>query len=327
MKKFVTLEELLRQEAARSSSSFKIEQPPLLDLGQLADVELPEELLELLAEKNRLEQQLRALTGQGNDSTGDMRQALCFPVKVHTKESRIEERRLKRRDEQLRIIQRKTQEARAQAERRLRAELEAKAQAKQRVLIRQRLHSRIEERRQMLAAALKQRRKSEERMRLRLDDRLRRAAVNRIVEERDRRQLEERRLVELRSVLESRALERAASDLEWSAKTDRKNALAAARTRDRNEENGRTDQRLENRRLAALERARDRRRRERLDDALERRSGQQSSRRRKAALENREEQRRQRLREHAHQKTVQRIREEQRLDSRGRRHSGRAHSR
>lgn len=82
--------------------------------------ELPPELQALLAEKTRLEDELRAMTGQAKKQADpeDARRDLCFPVKVHTKESRIEERRLRRHDEHLRLLAQRAAE-RAAAERRL----------------------------------------------------------------------------------------------------------------------------------------------------------------------------------------------------------------
>ncbi len=67
---------------------------------------LPADIQALLAEKTRLEDELRALTGQSKPgaSPDDTRRQRCFPVKVHSKESRIEERRLRRHDEQLRLL-------------------------------------------------------------------------------------------------------------------------------------------------------------------------------------------------------------------------------
>ena len=87
---------------------------------------LPADLQALLAEKARLEDELRALSGQGKPAAADPRRDLCFPVKVHTKESRIEERRLRRHDEHLRLLAQRAGE-RAAAARRLeeRRELEA----------------------------------------------------------------------------------------------------------------------------------------------------------------------------------------------------------
>ncbi|MGH9893802.1 MAG: hypothetical protein ACREA0_17820, partial [bacterium] len=74
--------------------------------GFPADFEPPQELQTLFAEKERLEQALKELTGEAEPSPEDERMKRMFPVKAHTKESRIEERRLRLRDE-LRRMQEK----------------------------------------------------------------------------------------------------------------------------------------------------------------------------------------------------------------------------
>ena len=48
----------------------------------------------LLAEKDRLEAELKRLSGFGEPAPEDERVKRMYPVKVHTKDSRIEERRL-----------------------------------------------------------------------------------------------------------------------------------------------------------------------------------------------------------------------------------------
>lgn len=100
---------------------------------------LPPELQALLAEKARLEDELRALSGQGPKRPEDARQARCFPVKVHTKESRIEDRRLSRHDEQLRMIAKRASERaalwrREEDKRQLARQFQAADRRRQRVL-------------------------------------------------------------------------------------------------------------------------------------------------------------------------------------------------
>jgi len=58
------------------------------------------EIVELFRQKEELEQKLKAFAGQPAGPV-DAREAKRFPVKVHTKATRIEERRLRLRDEQL----------------------------------------------------------------------------------------------------------------------------------------------------------------------------------------------------------------------------------
>src|SRR5205085_3649645 len=88
----------------------------------------PPELVELLRKKEALEAQLRQFAA-GEQAPEDARRAKCFPVKVHTKESRIEERRLRRRDEQLAALTQRRLE-RAHVER-LRTEAERQARLRQ----------------------------------------------------------------------------------------------------------------------------------------------------------------------------------------------------
>jgi hypothetical protein len=76
------------------------------------DFQLPKELQALLADKERLEQELKELTGDAEPSQEDERMKRMFPVKAHTKESRIEERRLKNRDEQRRLQEKRRLEQR-----------------------------------------------------------------------------------------------------------------------------------------------------------------------------------------------------------------------
>lgn len=97
---------------------------------------LPPELQALLAEKSRLEDELRAMSGRGKPSPTDARRDRCFPVKVHTRESRIEDRRLARHDEHLRLLaqragERAAAERRAEQQRQAERELEAAERRRQ----------------------------------------------------------------------------------------------------------------------------------------------------------------------------------------------------
>ncbi|MGH8569949.1 MAG: hypothetical protein ACREXU_18575 [Gammaproteobacteria bacterium] len=76
------------------------------------DFELPEELRTLFAERERLEQELKELTGEAEPRAEAERIKRMFPVKVHTKESRIEERRQRHRDELRRMLEKRVLEAR-----------------------------------------------------------------------------------------------------------------------------------------------------------------------------------------------------------------------
>ncbi len=96
----------------------------------------------MVAEKERLEKELKRLTGEAAPDPEDVRRQQMFPVKVHTKESRIEERRLRQRDELQRM-----QAKRVLEERRIAAEIERrreylKAQLRHATMEEQRLRER-----------------------------------------------------------------------------------------------------------------------------------------------------------------------------------------
>ncbi len=104
MEEYVSWEDLLEEDAEADvsdeteTSQVLSEGPKLEDL--LATEELPDELKALLREKQQLEHQMKVLTGQASEEDeADAYQAKRFPVKVHTKESRLEDLRQKRRDE------------------------------------------------------------------------------------------------------------------------------------------------------------------------------------------------------------------------------------
>lgn len=73
-------------------------------------IPLPKELLELQAERDRLERHLKALTGQGEPDPDAARQAAMYPMPVFTPDTRIEERRGRRADETQRVTKQRRQE-------------------------------------------------------------------------------------------------------------------------------------------------------------------------------------------------------------------------
>lgn len=93
--------------------------------------DLPEELKALLRQGRELEGELRALTGQrrpedeeGNDAE---RLRKMYPVFAHTKESRLQEKRLRARDEMRARAQKRRLEQGILTRKRIRAEEEARA--------------------------------------------------------------------------------------------------------------------------------------------------------------------------------------------------------
>ena len=116
---YLSWEDLLAEEAvADASSAFhssrrKMPPPRALPVpGSPEASSCPEELRTLFAERERLEQELKELTGEAEPTAEDERIKRMFPVKVHTKESRIEERRQRQRDEQRRMLEKRVLEAR-----------------------------------------------------------------------------------------------------------------------------------------------------------------------------------------------------------------------
>jgi len=116
---YLSWEDLLAEEANADASSAVPPVPAedataqgLAGPGVPGDFELPEELRALFAERERLEQELKELTGEAEPSAEAERIKRMFPVKVHTKESRIEERRQRHRDEQRHMLEKRVLEAR-----------------------------------------------------------------------------------------------------------------------------------------------------------------------------------------------------------------------
>jgi hypothetical protein len=135
---------------------------------------LPQEVAELLKERDALKQRLDSLTGQGPEAPEAARQAACFPLLIHTKETRIVERRTRQLEELRQLAAQRQREKRkvsanqekvraaqkTELERRLRQEqlqeLQQQARAAEllkqheaRVLARQRLVERRETQRRL----------------------------------------------------------------------------------------------------------------------------------------------------------------------------------
>ncbi len=134
---YLSWQDLLEAEAEPSTSQ---PQPsasgdePWLDDARPAtvQVQLPPDVAALLAEKERLEGELKHLAGLGEPKAEDERLQRMYPVKVHTQASRIEDRRLRQHDERQRLLKQRALEAKlAQArEAQRQAEVEAEHQRK-----------------------------------------------------------------------------------------------------------------------------------------------------------------------------------------------------
>ncbi len=79
---------------------------------------LPPEMLAIIQEYEQAERRLRQLTGHAPPSEVDAREAARFPLKTHTAQSRLEERRLAHRDEQASAAKKAMQEVRIVDQRR-----------------------------------------------------------------------------------------------------------------------------------------------------------------------------------------------------------------
>jgi hypothetical protein len=95
---------------------------------------LPPALQELMTEKERLEGEMARLTGQAPPAPEEERMRRMYPVRVHTKETRIEDRRLRRHDEQQRILKQRVLEQKLARGRERQQQEELAAQRKRRAL-------------------------------------------------------------------------------------------------------------------------------------------------------------------------------------------------
>ena len=111
---YIFWEDLLEEERAAPVSSDQSDSgsssTAVTSLEDLLDMDLPPELKSLFQERKHLEQQFLGLIGKGEPDPDEERKRLCFPVKAHTKESRLLDKRVEKRDEQRRIKNKKAQE-------------------------------------------------------------------------------------------------------------------------------------------------------------------------------------------------------------------------
>lgn len=102
MSEYLDWEDLIDDEDQEPSS--QEDRPALDDLLNREDI--PDELKELLKTRQELEDQLKSFSlGQNNEPEQDARDKQRFPVKTHTVESRLEEKRQKKIDERKRTAE------------------------------------------------------------------------------------------------------------------------------------------------------------------------------------------------------------------------------
>ena len=110
-----------RQEPMVDSSA--TEAPQAISLEDLiSEGQIPSELSDLLKQRDELEKDFKALTGQAKPEPEDERTKLMYPVFAHTKETRLQEKRLRSRDERRMAAQKKRFEAKLIERKRLKAQ-------------------------------------------------------------------------------------------------------------------------------------------------------------------------------------------------------------
>jgi len=174
---YLTWQDLLAEEAETDVTPAASETPSdqtAADVwaasGQIA---LPPDVEALLAEKDRLESELKRLSGFGDPPPEDERIKRMYPVKVHTKESRIEERRLRRHDDHQRLLKQRALEAKLSQAREERRQAELAAERRRRAIERALARVRAEVR--QAEAEAERRRKAIERAQAALREQARQA--------------------------------------------------------------------------------------------------------------------------------------------------------
>lgn len=111
---YLSWQDLLDEDTPSGSPGIALEHAPAAEppraaapqqeqMHAPAGVKLPADVQALLTDKERLEDELAHLTGHA-PRPQDERLRRMYPVRVHTKETRIEERRLRRHDEHQRML-------------------------------------------------------------------------------------------------------------------------------------------------------------------------------------------------------------------------------
>lgn len=215
--------------------------------GLPKDVALPPDIQALLAEKERLEDELKRLTGAGTPRPEDERIKRMYPVRVHTVETRIEDRRLRKHDEHLRLLKQRTQEARLLRAREQARQADLAAERRRRAIERALARVREQLRRAEAEADHKRRVRENARARARVAEREkeRRAAHER--EELLKQLTEARWAAGRRHVLHARAIERCQDRNceEWSLDSTRTSHKRLAGERRAQQQHTRQQRRVE----------------------------------------------------------------------------------
>ena len=173
---YLTWQELLEEDAETDVTPAPVEADPdpAADLSSACgQITLPPDVEALLAEKDRLESELKRLSGAGDQRREDERMKRMYPVKVHTKDSRIEERRLRRHDDHQRLLKQRALEAMLSKAREERRQVERAAERRRRAIERALARARAEVRQAEVEA--ERRRKAIERAQAALREQARQA--------------------------------------------------------------------------------------------------------------------------------------------------------
>jgi len=203
----------------------------------LADIKLPEEITALMQEREALEQKLNAITGKSQvEVDPDARRNLMYPQPVHTTDTRVEDRRLARLDEENRMALQHALERRRIARRQAEADELAKQMAEKQqrtaLAVQRKIAAEAESAHELAQneqlAMLAMARKTAAQQQLEKEQAQRRLAENQILKraEKDAERLEAERLA--RANQQNRI---AARNLELLAKQEQERVEASIRTR------------------------------------------------------------------------------------------------
>ena len=189
----------------------------------LEDVELPKELVRLMEERDKLEQKLASYGPNSGaaEHQGDARFQAMFPVQQHTKESRLEEKRLKRLEEQRAFQLKRANEKQKIIEQQEALRIKIKALLERELRKRKNLQEKYERSREAAAELLKNLQKKQRRI-----EQSKLAEWTRKAEEIKRQLEKEKRLEKI-------AQEKLFESKEWLKKRVLKNRRKADRTIDR----------------------------------------------------------------------------------------------
>jgi hypothetical protein len=201
------------------------------NLPQPDGIELPPELDALLAKKEEIEQELRTLAGEEPQPELSERDRLRFPVKVHTKQSRIEDRTTARSEERQRFLKLRRLQLKTVERRREDSALELNQQHKQKKLQDLQLRLKRQAAAEELVRYLKMRSEAEQSMKARLDRRIKLASLQHVRKTRTERTRLEARLETQKDQKEKTAARKKAHERQLQASMERQEQAKLMRAR------------------------------------------------------------------------------------------------